>query len=213
MVLGNMFPESDSEDAINSLNLLQLPPVQLKVMRIMLRYKSLNMRQVVEQVVAYTTQEEETPAEPVVVDSLNALVEGGWLSCEGQMFVYKPGTIQRSFHLNKEHSAPAEPDEAPANERHRGGKGRINSFWDKLSEDSPKPPSDEKPLRARRDEAQSAGYVSSLFKELTGGTAKTLEDIPEEKRQSQPMQPSGGGHISKLFEELRAKPDDPKNKK
>ncbi|HRE48793.1 MAG TPA: hypothetical protein PLD47_13790 [Aggregatilineales bacterium] len=242
------FDDSSSDNGIKPTDLLALPPDERKIMRIIMRYPSVNRTGVYALIEAMPPEEHLSRA--AIDGALIDLVEKGWLQQRGDS--YEVGAINRTFALNQAYDAPhtdpnptrpnAKKDTAATqtgqtSDRHRRGLDRISNFWGKLGAKgeaelqekssnaarirrNDATSDEEKPEGPLRNEAQKQGFVSSLFKEFTGGKAKTLEDIPPEQREvtlSQPATPPSGTsvRISKLFEELRAKPknDDDDEKK
>lgn len=229
-------PPSDDPGGIKPTDLLALPPDERKVMRVVLRHHALT-RPGIADVIESLPAEERIP--PYAVDAaLRALIERGWVlqQVESGGVYYRIGTINRTSLLNQTYSKKVDPTDTKPNpklaNRRKTGLERISNFWGKLTpqaeqdmqnksssagkfgreEEGEKSTSTEGSSTSgtTRNEAQREGFVSSLFKEFAGGKAKNLEDLPEEKQAAEPPPtPQNLGHISKLFEELRAKPAGP----
>jgi hypothetical protein len=202
-------------------------------MRVMLRMLSADHQEVIEVLNGLPPSERLSGREIEI--TLQQLVDNGWLirSESGGNVGYTIGQIQRTFALSQDRPSPSHEasdrrktteiaTERKRDDRRRAGLDRINNFWGRLDPETEREmqekstriaqtglsgDEDKTPTKSRREEAQQAGYISSLFKELAGGKAKTLEELPEEQKRSNPVKPANEGRISKLFEELSGKHD------
>jgi hypothetical protein len=229
--ISNQRHNPESDNAIKPTDLLALPGPQRKIMRVMLRMLSADHQEVLEVLNGLPPSERLNARE--IEATLQVLVNNGWLvrSESGGNVGYTIGQIQRTFALSQDRPSPETSDhrktteiatERKRDDRRRAGLERINDFWGRLDPETEREmqekstriaqiglsgDEDKTPTKSRREEAQQAGYISSLFKELAGGKAKTLEELPEEQKRSNPVKPANEGRISKLFEELSGKHD------
>jgi hypothetical protein len=209
--------DNDPGSSLSLSDLLLLPPAQRKVMRIVMRRTELSYPALCE--VIDQLPEPERINRPDLDDILESLVQQNWLIQIGdrETRLYKLGKIQKTGPLDSVTAEqPAAEPERPS--RRRSGLERLHNLWSKLEnkpgqEKHTPPPSSRSAGERLADELSSkkpAGdtgekYVSNMFRELARNPSAPPVDAqahPEPKD----IKPAGGGRISRMFEELSAKP-------
>ncbi len=197
--------DNDQGSNITPADLLSLPPAQRKVMRMVMRHAELSYPALCE--VLDQLPEPEHISRPELDTILEALVNQHWLIQIGdkQTAIYRLGKIQKADPA----TLPSDPTQPS---RRRSGLDRLNGLWGKLADrlepekHTPRPagghPADE---ASGQQPAGDTGYVSSMFKELARNPSASPAEAqahPEPKD----IKPAGGGRISRMFEEMSAKP-------
>jgi hypothetical protein len=168
-------------------DMLNLPPAQLRIMRLMLRQREMLYT-------ALLVEMENLPAEErlsrLEIDvNLRELVALGWLVREESpaQVLFKLGEITRTGTLSQTQETPSKaPSERPTS-RHSGGRERLSNFWQAVDEVAA-----EQPSRPKVN--------------IRSGLAAELSAAPEDEPPAPP--PKRPKVVGKLFEELSAEPSD-----
>lgn len=197
--------DNDQGSNITPADLLALPPAQRKVMRMVMRHTELSYSALCEAL--DQLPEPERLNRPDLDAILEWLVERNWLIQieDNQNVLYRLGKIQK-----------VDPAQQPADStqpsRRRSGLERLHSLWGKLADAREKEKQTPRPAGGRPAEelnsqkpASDTGYVSNMFREMARNPSAPPAEVqahPEPKD----IKPAGGGRISRMFEELSAKP-------
>jgi hypothetical protein len=170
--------------------MLDLPPAQLKIMRLMLRQREMGYTDLVSELERLPAAERLSRLEIDV--NLRELVEIGWLLREesSERVLFRVGQITSAAMPKPDHptesSDAAQPIGKPS-VRHDGGRERLSNFWDVVDE-----------VAAEQPSRPKVNIRTGLAEELSAGAEAPAE-------QTRPARPKV---VGKLFEELSAKPDD-----
>jgi hypothetical protein len=204
--------DDDQGSNISPSDLLALPPTQRKVMRIIMRHNELSYPALCETI--DQLPEPERISRPDLDGILEGLVKQNWLIQTGD----RPTALYRLGKIQKTDPAQLPPDPTQPSRR-RAGMDRLKDLWSKLENktEKEKRPTPSEPSRpsggrladelSRKKPAEDTDdkYVSSMFRELARNPSASPADAqshPEPKD----IKPAGGGRISRMFEELSAKP-------
>ncbi len=171
-------------------DMLDLPPAQLKIMRLMLRQREMAYTDLISELERQPSAEQLSRLELDV--NLRQLVEIGWLLREesAERVLFRIGQITSAAMPKPdqptEASGAAQPIGKPS-VRHDGGRERLSNFWDVVDE-----------VAAEQPSRPKVGIRTGLAEELSAGAETPAE-------QTRPARPKV---VGKLFEELSAKPDD-----
>ncbi len=172
-------------------DMLDLPPAQLKIMRLMLRQREMVYTDLVSELERLPAAERLSRLEIDV--NLRELVALGWLLREEspERVSFRVGQITSAAtpkppDLPTEEGDSAQPIGKPS-VRHDGGRERLSNFWDVVDE-----------VAAEQPSRPKVNIRTGLAEELSAGAEAPAE-------QTRPARPKV---VGKLFEELSAKPDD-----
>lgn len=175
-------------------DMLDLPSAQLRIMRVMLRQRTISYA-------ALLAELENLPADERLsrldVDvNLRQLVEQGWLVREESpaQVLFRLGEISRTSAANQTSEAPAAERSAAEKplSRRSSGRERLSSFWQAVDE-----------VAAEQPSRPKVNIRSGLAAELS-----TPPEGSSETHAAPPAPPSRPKVVGKLFEELSAKPSD-----
>lgn len=171
-------------------DMLDLPSAQLRIMRLMLRQRTMPYTALLAALEGESAEGRLTRLEIDV--SLRELVALGWLVREESpaQVVFKLGELARTGALNPDRTARSEESpaaDAPAS-RHSGGRERLSNFWQAVDE-----------VAAEQPSRPKVNIRSGLAAELSAPAEDEPPASPPPKRPKV---------VGKLFEELSADPPD-----
>lgn len=169
-------------------DMLNLPPAQLRIMRLMLRQREMLYTALLAEMENLPSEERMSRLEIDV--NLRELVALGWLVREESpaQVLFKLGEINRTGALSQTQETPPNAPSERSTSRHSGGRERLSSFWKAVDEVAA-----EQPSRPKVN--------------IRSGLAAELSASPEDEPPAPPP-PKRPKVVGKLFEELSAKPSD-----